>query len=38
MAFIFVVVFAVIGVGERAKIDPEMTQDGAGVVGSKELL
>jgi len=38
VAFIFVVVFAVIGVGEGAKIDPEMTQDGAGVVGSKELL
>lgn len=38
MAFIFVVVFTVIGVDEGEKIDPEMTQDDAGVVESKEVL
>jgi len=38
VAFIFVVVFTVIGVDEGEKIDPEMTQDDAGVVESKEVL
>lgn len=38
MAFIFVVIFAVIGVDEGEKIDPEMTRDDAGVVESKEML
>jgi len=34
----FLAVFAVIDLGEGAKIDPEMMQDDAGVVGSKEIL
>jgi len=38
VAFIFVVIFAVIGVDEGEKIDPEMTRDDAGVVESKEML
>jgi len=38
VASIFVVVFAVIGVDEGAKTDPEMTQDDVGVVESKEVL
>jgi len=38
VAFILVVVSVVIGVGEGAKIDSEMMQDDAGVVGSKEIL